>query len=261
VVEAAVDLYAAAFIERYERRPGRHAVLTVPGLRGVVPADEERTIQLLVTDDRAHDQLAEALASGRPAVATVFATARRCDRLLHDRTGWRSDRPSTAMVLRDLRSLPDPALPDGLVLRPVNRAAPDAQDRVPLRDAISVRDAAAAAIASDPGLTGTVDAFGDFLRELPSTVRLFAAVDEKRVVRATCGCDVFGEHARVFFVNTEPGWRRRGIGRAMTVEALRDAASSGACRAVLDATVDGASVYLGLGFEAAGRITRHSHAA
>jgi hypothetical protein len=47
----------------------------------------------------------------------------------------------------------------------------------------------------------------------------------------------------------------------MRVKALRDAASSGAGRAFFDATGDAASVYMRLGFEVAGRLTRYSRAA
>jgi ribosomal protein S18 acetylase RimI-like enzyme len=92
-------------------------------------------------------------------------------------------------------------------------------------------------------------------------VRLFAAVDKRGVVRATSGCDVFGDDARLFFINTEPGSRRRGIGGAMTVEAMRAAASAGARQAFLDATSDGASVYVRLGFAVAGKLTRYSRVA
>ena len=52
------------------------------------------------------------------------------------------------------------------------------------------------------------------------------AVDESGIARATSACHVFGDYAQVFFVNTEPAWRRRGIGSAMTLEALRAAALS-----------------------------------
>jgi len=56
--------------------------------------------------------------------------------------------------------------------------------------------------------------------------------------------------ASVFFVNTDPGWRRRGIGQEMTAAALRAARQSGARRASLDASDAGRSIYSRLGFEA-----------
>jgi ribosomal protein S18 acetylase RimI-like enzyme len=212
-------------------------------------------IRLLATDDRAYGRFEAIVPTARQGIANVFDTAARCDEFMRGRPGWKAERPVTAMVCGDLQAVPAVTLPDGLVLRSVNRLASD----VP--DAISLEAAAAAAIASDPGITGTADAFAAFLRALPPSVRLFAAVDEGEVVRATSGCDVFGDYARIFFVNTEPGWRRRGVGSAMTVEALRAAASAGARQAFLDATDDGASVYSRLGFEVAGQLTRYSRTA
>jgi ribosomal protein S18 acetylase RimI-like enzyme len=159
------------------------------------------------------------------------------------------------MVCRDIHALPRVPLPNGLVLRPVKRSAREGRDAVPLQDAVAV------AIASDPGIRDPAEDFAAFLSSLSPSVRLFAAVDEDGVPRATSGCDVFGEHARVFFVNTEPGWRRRGIGHAMTVAAVRTAASSGARRAVLDATDSGTPLYMRLGFEAAGRYVPYSRLA
>jgi ribosomal protein S18 acetylase RimI-like enzyme len=67
----------------------------------------------------------------------------------------------------------------------------------------------------------------DYLRSLPSTFSLFAAVDNDGKVRATSGCGVFGRYATVLFVNTDPGWRGRGIGQAMTAQALTAARRGG----------------------------------
>jgi ribosomal protein S18 acetylase RimI-like enzyme len=183
---------------------------------------------------------------------SAFERASFCNEFLRGQSGWKADRPATAMVLRTVQVGADATLPNGLVLRPVNRLGSGAPNAVPLQEAVAV------AVASDPGITEPADEFAGFLMRLPSSVRLFAAVDDTGVARATSGFDVFGEYARVFFVNTEPGWRHRGIGRAMTVEALRAAAFSGARRAVLNATDDGASVYLRIGFEPAGRLTRYT---
>jgi ribosomal protein S18 acetylase RimI-like enzyme len=248
-----VDLYSAAFVARlgHEVDRGWRSV-AAPGIRGVVCTDEERMIRLLVTDDRGYDTLATEVVAARSGVAIVFERASRCHTFLRGQSGWRADRPSTAMVLGNVDVVPVTTLPGGLVLRPVNRLASEAPDGVPLEDAVAV------AIASDPGITDPADEFAGFLRRLPSAVRLFAAVDDGGVVHATSGCEVFGEYARILFVNTEPGRRRRGIGQAMTAEALRAAAALGARRAVLHATVDGTSVYTRLGFEAAGRLTRYS---
>lgn len=253
---SAVDLYCAAFVARHSRESdGPRALLIEPGVRGVVAADERRTIRLLAIDDRAYGRFTTVVSTGQLGVADVFDTAPRCDEFMRGRSGWNAERPSTAMVRRGLRALPAVSLPEGLVLQSVNRFSSDAQGAVPLEDAVAV------AIASDPGIDGTADEFAGFLRALPSSVRLFAAVDNGGIARATSGCDVFGDYARVFFVNTEPGWRRRGVGSAMTVEALRAAAASGGRQAVLTATDDGASMYIRLGFEIAGLLTRYSRAA
>jgi ribosomal protein S18 acetylase RimI-like enzyme len=154
------------------------------------------------------------------------------------------------MALRDIQLVADAALPDGLELRPVDRVGAGPVDAVRLSDAV------AAAIASDPAITDA----DRYLSGLPSSVRLFAAVDETGAARATSACHVFGEYAQVFFVSTEPAWRRRGIGGAMTAGALRGAASLGARRAFLHSTDDGASLYTRLGFEAIGLLTRYSYA-
>ena len=251
----AVNLYSAAFVARYSRgSDGHRAPLREPGVCGVVPAGEERTIRLLAIDDRAYDRFRTVVPAARQGIANVFDTASRCDDFMRGQPDWTAERPVAAMVCGDIQAVPAVTLPDELVLRAV-RLTSEAPDAIPLEDA------AAVAIASDPGITGTADEFAAHLRRLPTSVRLFAAVDERGVVRATSGCDVFGDYARVFFVNTEPGWRRRGVGGAMTVEALRAAASAGARQAFLDATGDGASVYTRLGFEVAGHLTRYSRAA
>lgn len=254
VVDAAIDLYCAAFVARQSHELDADAVAAIaPGIRGFVRADGERVIRLLVTDDRGYGRLTTEVGAARGEVH-VFEHASRCDELLRGQSGWTAYRAATAMVLRSVRVVANAPLPDGLVLRPVNRLGSEVPNAVPLQAAVAV------AIASDPGITEPADEFARFLAGLPASVRLLAAVDDAGVVRATSGCDAFGEHARVFFVNTEPGWRRRGIGRAMSVEALRVAASSGARRAFLHATDDGASVYRRLGFETAGRLTRYSRA-
>lgn len=52
------------------------------GLRGVLPATEDPRIQLLVTDDRSHDVLADLLPDARADMIRVLATARRCAELV-----------------------------------------------------------------------------------------------------------------------------------------------------------------------------------
>jgi GNAT superfamily N-acetyltransferase len=256
VPDPAVELYGAAFVARWSHEPGGEPVPPAqPGVRGLVWPGEEPSVRLLVTDDRGYDRLVTEVARARRGAVVVLDRARRCHDFLRSRPGWRADRPATAMVLRDVDAVPAVAVPDGLALRPVRRLASDAPGAVPLEDAVAV------AIASDPGITDPPEEFARFLQGLPPSARLLAAVDGAGVAHATSGVDVFGEYARVFFVNTEPGRRRRGIGRALTAAALRAAASAGARRAVLHATDDGASVYARLGFEPAGRLTRYARTA
>ena len=109
---------------------------------------------------------------------------------------------------------------------------------------------------SDPRIEGPPATFADYLRSLPSTVRLFAGVDADGAVRATSGCDAFGPAASVFFVNTDPEWRGRGVGRAMTAVALDAARQRGARHASLDATGAALRIYERLGFESVTQATR-----
>jgi GNAT superfamily N-acetyltransferase len=91
---------------------------------------------------------------------------------------------------------------------------------------------------------------------MPRQIRLLAAVDDDGVARATSGSGAFGSEAIVIFVNTQPGWRRRGIGRAMTAAALCAARDEGATRACLEATDAAIPTYAGLGFQRVARVTQ-----
>lgn len=77
-------------------------------------------------------------------------------------------------------------------------------------------------------------------------------------LRGTSASRTFVSDAYVFFVNTDPGWRRRGVGLSMTAVALRSAAESGATRACLDASGPGVALYRRLGFAAVAQITQFS---
>ena len=99
---------------------------------------------------------------------------------------------------RDLGEIPAIPLPKELTLRPVRRLAGDEADGVPLDDAV------AAAIAADPRIEDGPRAFADYLRSLPPTFRLFAAVESNYAVRATSGSGVFGRYANVIFVKHTP---------------------------------------------------------
>jgi GNAT superfamily N-acetyltransferase len=248
VAEAAIDIYCDAFVTRNRHELDSEQVVRIaPGVRGVAHS------RLLVTDDSGYGRLVAEVASAQPGVVFVFDRAARCHRFLADQAGWNAQGTETAMALRDIQLVADAALPDGLELRPVDRVGAGPVDAVRLSDAV------AAAIASDPAITDA-DHVARYLSGLPSSVGLFAAVDETEVVLATSACHVFGDYAQIFFVSTLPAWRRRGIGGAMTVGALRGAASLGARRAILHSTPDGASVYKRLGFEPLGLLTRFSYA-
>ncbi len=227
--------------------PGRPKV-DEPGVLGLLAGTEDSRIRLLVTDDRAHDVLAALLPDARAGMISIFGAAARCAHLV-GRLGWTSD-VVTAMVCRHLQTVPTIPLPTELTLRPVQRLADDASDGVALEDAV------AAAISAAPTIEEPPEVFAEFLRSLPPMFRLFAAVDNDGAIRATSGSGVFGRYATVIFVNTEPGWRGRGIGQAMTAQALRAAQRSGATQACLDASAAGLSIYRRLGFETAGTLTR-----
>jgi ribosomal protein S18 acetylase RimI-like enzyme len=58
----------------------------------------------------------------------------------------------------------------------------------------------------------------------------------------------------------DPGWRRRGVGKAMTAIALHAAEQAGARHAGLDASDVGRELYLRLGFDAVTLMRRYQHA-
>jgi ribosomal protein S18 acetylase RimI-like enzyme len=246
-----IDVYVGAAVARWDvmRHPGR-LVVKEPGVRGLLACAEDPLTRLLVTDDRAYDVLAALLPDTRCGMVSVFAEAERCAELFHGDSAWKAE-PVTAMICPDLQTVPAVSLPGELTLRPVRRLA-----GAPAPGGVALEDAAAAAMLADPRIEGPPDAFAGFLRSLPAAVRLFAAVDGDGAVRATSGSGAFGTEATVLFVNTDPGCRGRGIGRAMTAAALRAAQASGAERACLDATDAGLSIYLRLGLEVVGRTTR-----
>jgi GNAT superfamily N-acetyltransferase len=239
----AVDVYVGAFLARY--RPD----VDEGGLHGLLPSTDDRLARLLVTDDRAYGALAAILPDTDAGMITVFNAAARCTELLAGGLSWTRG-TATAMACRDLSSLPSARLPDALEIRPVRRIDGDARKGVKLADAV------AAAMRADPGIQDEPAVFAAYLRSLSPAFRLMAAVDGGGVVRGTSGWGAFGAYARVMFVNTDPDWRRRGIGRGMTSAALHAARDSGATRAGLDASVAGGRIYRHLGFEPVAEVTR-----
>ena len=221
------------------------------GIHGLVSVDGASPAQLLVLDDRAFDVLAAVLPLASAGTVRVHEAAGRCAELLRRDRTW-TPKAVTAMVRRDLGTVPDQSLPTGLTLRPVCRVPEDPPDGVPLTDAV-----AAAGRAAPAGEVATA-ALVTYLRSLPVGPRLFAAVDDDGTVRGTSGSRTFLSEAYVFFVNTDPGWRRRGVALSMTAAALRSAAKSGATRASLDASGPGIPLYRRLGFTAVARMTQFS---
>jgi ribosomal protein S18 acetylase RimI-like enzyme len=219
------------------------------GLRGVLPGAGDPRIRLLVTEDQAHDALPALLPDARAGMIRIFGTAARCAQLVADQLAW-SCHTVTAMVCSDLRTVPALRLPSDLTLHPIQRLADIEGGGVALADAVVAAMSAAPAIEDPP------EVFADFLRSLPPAFRLFAAVDSDGKVRATSGSGVFDKYATVIFVNTDRDSRGRGIGQAMTAEALRAAQRAGARQASLDASDPGRSIYLRLGFKNAGTLTR-----
>ncbi len=234
------------------RRPCQ-AKVEKPGLRALLSSSGDERTRLLVTDDGVYGELAALLPEIRNGTVAVFAAAVRSAELLERDPAWSSE-TATAMIRRELRSLPQLPLPGSLTLRPVRRVAEDPSDGVPLEDALAL------AVRADSRIEDPPTAVAAFLGSLPSSARLLVAVDDCGAVRATSGSSVFGEAASVFFVNTDPDWRGRGIGQAMTAAALRSAREAGARYACLDATDEALGIYSRLGFETVTAITRFSRA-
>jgi hypothetical protein len=244
VAETALDLYADAFVEpgRFEL-DDRPAIQIAPGTRGVA------AIRLLITDDSGYDRLVGELAGAWHGVVLVLDRASRCNDLLRGESGWGPAHSELAMVLPDIHEATVSALPAGLDLR--SMSTDEAGSSKWLQEVVRL------AIASDPGVPGSSDDVARFIGSLPPSCRLLVAFDEGGAARASAACHVFGRFAEIFFVNTEPAWRRRGIGQAMTLAALRTAAGMGATSGMLHATEDGVSVYKRLGFEPVGMLTRY----
>jgi GNAT superfamily N-acetyltransferase len=249
VGSAALDVYVATFLARcVAMGPSGQPMIDEPGIHGLLPRSGDRYTRLLVTDDRARGRLSALLGDARAGMITVCAAAARCAALLAGDPAWRAG-TATAMVCRDLQTVPAAALPSGLTLRPVRRLPGDAPGGVALIQAVAV------ACRANPTPTDP-PALAEHLRSLPRAFGLWAAVDEEGFVRATSGSAAFGTAASVIFVNTDPDWRRRGIARAMTSIALHAAQRAGARQAGLDASDAGRQLYLQLGFDAATLTTR-----
>ncbi len=227
------------------------ATVNRPGICGVYGTAEHPGGRVLITDDRAAPLLEALLPNLYPRMVNVFREAVRCTDLVRKAARWHGE-PATSMVCRDLSGVPTTlALPAGLFIRRVHRVPSDPRDGVPLEDA------ARACLDADPQMARvSLPGFLDYLRSLPPTTQLLAAVDAQGVVCATAGCSTLDADANAFFVNTDPRWRGQGVAAAMTASALNWAHESGAQTASLDASTAGLSIYLRLGFEPVSPTTR-----
>lgn len=244
---------AADYAETYVARLAGLGPLVsgAPGLHGVRIADDPSSVRLLVTDDRALDAVVALVPTVRTGRIAVFAQAVDCTRVVTDQLGWTSA-VSTSMARRDLGALPETTLPSGLALRTVRDRPGGSHDGVTLEQAVAV------AVRADPQGVGSPGVLAQGLRSSMPAFRFFAAVDREGVARGTSGVGVFGSRAVVILVNTDPGWRRRGLGRAMTAAALADARARGASHACLDASSSGLSIYRRLGFDVIAQNRRFS---
>ena len=81
--DTAAEIYVAGFVARcrFMRRAGQRE-LDDPGLHGLLGASNDPRIRLLVTDDRAYDELAALLPDTHAGMISVFAGAERCAGLI-----------------------------------------------------------------------------------------------------------------------------------------------------------------------------------
>lgn len=246
------DDYVAGFEARWTAiESPRTRRVDGPAICGLVPVDGTSPTDLLVHGDEALGVLSTVLPMVSGGTVRVHDAARRCADLIRRERTW-TPSAATAMVCQDLRVVPEPSLPAGLTVQPVRRVLQDPVGGVPLK--VAVAAAARATSASD----ASSDALTLYLKSLPGDPLLFAALDQDGIVRGTSGSRTFGTYAYAFFINTDPGWRRRGVGLAMTASALRSSSREGATRACLDASDSGAALYGRLGFTAVAQITQFS---
>jgi ribosomal protein S18 acetylase RimI-like enzyme len=133
-----------------------------------------------------------------------------------------------------------------MVLHPApDLAAPAADVRV-IRDAAGLEQHIHAQVA---GFGSDLDELRIFNRVsvLSSAECYYLAYDEG-VPAATATMVATGREAGIFAVSTHPDRRRRGLGRAVTVAAIRDAVAAGCDLIYLQATAMGYPLYVGLDF-------------
>lgn len=249
MADTVLAAYIDAFVRRARATGSDDTVIDDPGLVGARRAGGER-LSLLVTDDRELERLRALLGTAQRGVIRVLPAAERVEKLLDEERRW-STKQVTAMVCDDLATIQSVTLPGDLALAEIANGPDSPSDRVDLIAATTL------AVDADPAAAGVsaAEMAADF-REMRPEPGLLAAVDVLGAVRATGGFRVFGPDASVFFINTQRGWRRRGVGRAMTETALHRARLAGAVRACVDASEAGVSIYRSLGFQTAGPVAQ-----
>lgn len=85
----------------------------------------------------------------------------------------------------------------------------------------------------------------------PATARLAGVIDGRIVGTAVVSLE--SDIAAVYFIATDPAFRRRGIATALTIETLRVAREAGHRIATLQASSLGEPVYRRIGFQTVGR--------
>ena len=146
-----------------------------------------------------------------------------------------ADRPIRA---RSLADLPDAELPDGVTPHRVDGPVRHEQ----------WMEGSARGFGMDPVVAGAMRRLADVVGFAPDAPwQRFVALDGDRPV-GTSGLMVGAGVAGVYNVSTVPEARRRGIGSAMTVHAMRHAAQAGLELVVLGAAAGAEGIYRRLGF-------------
>jgi GNAT superfamily N-acetyltransferase len=136
-----------------------------------------------------------------------------------------------------LDALPDERPPAGIT---VERVADEATFRESCRVAVE-------GFGAPPELAAAIERFAALGFEPANPQRTFVARLDGRPVGTALGIRA-GEVLGIFNVATVPDVRGRGVGRAVTLGALRDGVAAGCRMAVLQSSTMGHSVYEQLGF-------------
>lgn len=158
---------------------------------------------------------------------------------LADRLHRRGFRPSRSMpaMSAELDALPDEAAPPGVVITRVrDHATFD-----------TYCDVMTEGFEAPPELGDAFRSLADLGFADANLQRAYLATLDDRPVATSLGVAA-GDVVGIFNVATLPDARGRGIGRAITLAAMRDGAARGARRAVLQSSRMGHPVYERLGF-------------